>query len=112
MTLAPWQAEAWAKLTARDFERLHAGGCRGVRFNFVKHLGGVPDMDEFRRVIERRVNHTVPSGRRSSTNDSSPEIGCPTSVPYAYPVRFGSSTTATTRTGSRTRHSPIRATSQ
>ena len=24
-----------------------------MRFNFVKHLGGVPDMDEFRRVIER-----------------------------------------------------------
>ena len=39
--------------TERDFESLHAGGCRGVRFNFVKHLGGVPDMDEFQRVIAR-----------------------------------------------------------
>ena len=46
-------ANADDSFTARDFERLHAGGCRGVRFNFVKHLGGVPDMDEFRRVIER-----------------------------------------------------------
>jgi len=39
--------------TKRDFEALHAGGCRGVRFNFVKHLGGMPDMDEFHRVVER-----------------------------------------------------------
>jgi len=38
---------------AREFEALHAGGCRGVRFNFVKHLGGMPDMDEFHRTIER-----------------------------------------------------------
>lgn len=37
----------------RDFDALHAGGVRGVRFNFVKHLGGAPDMDVFRRVIER-----------------------------------------------------------
>ena len=46
-------ANADESFTERDFERLHAGGCRGVRFNFVKHLGGVPDMDEFRRVIAR-----------------------------------------------------------
>ncbi len=46
-------ANADDSFTERDFERLHAGGCRGVRFNFVKHLGGVPDMDEFRHVIER-----------------------------------------------------------
>ncbi|HEY7377519.1 MAG TPA: amidohydrolase family protein, partial [Steroidobacteraceae bacterium] len=46
-------ANADDSFTERDFERLHAGGCRGVRFNFVKHLGGVPDMDEFRRVIAR-----------------------------------------------------------
>jgi 2-pyrone-4,6-dicarboxylate lactonase len=39
--------------TDRDFELLHAGGCRGVRFNFVKHLGGMPDMGEFQRTIER-----------------------------------------------------------
>jgi 2-pyrone-4,6-dicarboxylate lactonase len=46
-------ANADDSFTERDFERLHAGGCRGVRFNFVKHLGGVPDMEEFRRVIAR-----------------------------------------------------------
>src|SRR5438309_5140832 len=26
-----------------EFDTLHAGGVRGVRFNFVKHLGGTPD---------------------------------------------------------------------
>jgi 2-pyrone-4,6-dicarboxylate lactonase len=36
-----------------DFERLHAQGFRGVRFNFVKHLGGVPDLGEFQRVLAR-----------------------------------------------------------
>ena len=28
-------------------------GFRGVRFNFVKHLGGMPDMDEFHRILAR-----------------------------------------------------------
>ena len=36
-----------------DFDRLDAGGVRGVRFNFVKHLGGAPDMAVFNRVIDR-----------------------------------------------------------
>jgi predicted TIM-barrel fold metal-dependent hydrolase len=39
--------------TDADFDRLHAGGVRGVRFNFVKHLGGAPDMGVFDRVIDR-----------------------------------------------------------
>jgi predicted TIM-barrel fold metal-dependent hydrolase len=39
--------------TDRDFQALHDGGVRGVRFNFVKHLGGSPDMDVFRRVLDR-----------------------------------------------------------
>jgi predicted TIM-barrel fold metal-dependent hydrolase len=32
---------------------LHDGGVRGVRFNFVEHLGGAPDMGVFDRVLER-----------------------------------------------------------
>jgi len=36
-----------------EFERLHEGGIRGVRYNFVKHLGGVPDLDDMRKVVER-----------------------------------------------------------
>jgi predicted TIM-barrel fold metal-dependent hydrolase len=39
--------------TDADFERLDRGGVRGVRFNFVKHLGGAPDLDVFHRVIDR-----------------------------------------------------------
>jgi predicted TIM-barrel fold metal-dependent hydrolase len=39
--------------TASDFQRLHDAGFRGVRFNFVAHLGGVPDLGEFERTIER-----------------------------------------------------------
>jgi predicted TIM-barrel fold metal-dependent hydrolase len=34
-------------------QRLHDGGIRGVRFNFVRHLGGVPDMAVFHRTLER-----------------------------------------------------------
>jgi len=36
-----------------DLQALHDGGVRGVRFNFVKHLGGVPDMDQFHRIVAR-----------------------------------------------------------
>ena len=37
----------------RDFERMDEGGIRGVRFNFVRHLGGRPDMAFFRKTVER-----------------------------------------------------------
>lgn len=36
-----------------EFERLHEGGVRGVRFNFVKHLGGTPDIDNMKKVVDR-----------------------------------------------------------
>ena len=37
----------------KDFDKLDASGVRGVRFNFVKHLGGAPDLVVFNRVIDR-----------------------------------------------------------
>ncbi len=40
-------------ITDRELQRLHAGGIRGIRFNFVKHLGGVPDLDVFHRLLAR-----------------------------------------------------------
>jgi predicted TIM-barrel fold metal-dependent hydrolase len=40
-------------VTERELERLHAGGIRGIRFNFVKHLGGVPDLGVFYRLLAR-----------------------------------------------------------
>ena len=42
-------------VTDRGYAALHAGGIRGVRFNFVKHLGGRPEMRVFHRVLERIV---------------------------------------------------------
>ena len=46
-------ANADDSFTERDFEKLHHDGFRGVRFNFVRHLGGMPDMDEFQRILAR-----------------------------------------------------------
>lgn len=37
----------------RELAALWAGGVRGVRFNFVRHLGGAPDMDVFHRMMQR-----------------------------------------------------------
>jgi 2-pyrone-4,6-dicarboxylate lactonase len=39
--------------TDADYDRLERGGVRGVRFNFVKHLGGAPDRALFHRVLDR-----------------------------------------------------------
>lgn len=37
----------------RALETLHEGGVRGVRFNFVRHLGGAPDLRVFHAVMAR-----------------------------------------------------------
>jgi predicted TIM-barrel fold metal-dependent hydrolase len=37
-------------ITERELTALHEGGFRGCRFNFVRHLGGVPDLRVFERV--------------------------------------------------------------
>ncbi len=37
----------------KEYKALHDGGVRGARFNFVKHLGGTPDMDLFHRTVDR-----------------------------------------------------------
>ena len=36
-----------------DFQDLHDGGVRGVRFNFVTHLGGAPDLERMKTVLDR-----------------------------------------------------------
>jgi 2-pyrone-4,6-dicarboxylate lactonase len=38
-------------VTDAELAALDAGGIRGVRFNFVKHLGGMPDLAFFERVL-------------------------------------------------------------
>jgi predicted TIM-barrel fold metal-dependent hydrolase len=40
-------------VTDQELSRLHSGGIRGIRFNFVKHLGGVPDLAVFHRLQKR-----------------------------------------------------------
>ena len=37
----------------KEFQKMQDGGIRGVRFNFVRHLGGRPDMGFFRKTVER-----------------------------------------------------------
>jgi 2-pyrone-4,6-dicarboxylate lactonase len=39
--------------TDKDYDDMHRAGVRGVRFNFVKHLGGAPDLAVFHRVMDR-----------------------------------------------------------
>lgn len=40
-------------ITDRELQALNDGGVRAARFNFVKHLGGAPDLAVFHRVIDR-----------------------------------------------------------
>ena len=40
-------------VTERELEQLHGGGIRGVRFNFVAHLGGAPDLKAVENVLAR-----------------------------------------------------------
>lgn len=37
----------------KEYRRLHDGGVRAIRFNFVRHLGGTPDLAVFERAVER-----------------------------------------------------------
>jgi len=60
-----WSRGAWRgvamvgdEATERELDTLHEGGVRGVRFNFVRHLGGAPDP----RVFERMLAMVEPLG--------------------------------------------------
>lgn len=39
--------------TDADLAHLHENGVRGIRFNFVAHLGGAPDLDQFWELVHR-----------------------------------------------------------
>jgi predicted TIM-barrel fold metal-dependent hydrolase len=41
------------KYSDKDFQKMQDGGIRAVRFNFVQHLGGRPDMAFFHRTVAR-----------------------------------------------------------
>jgi len=60
-----WSKGAWRgvamvgeNVTEKELAALHAGEVRGVRFNFVRHLGGAPDP----RVFERTLAMIEPLG--------------------------------------------------
>ncbi|MDP6173424.1 MAG: amidohydrolase family protein, partial [Rhodospirillales bacterium] len=36
-----------------ELDFLNKGGIRGIRFNFVRHLGGAPDLDAFKSLVGR-----------------------------------------------------------
>jgi predicted TIM-barrel fold metal-dependent hydrolase len=55
-----WSKGAWRgvamvtkDVTDRELAALHEAGVRGVRFNFVAHLGGAPDLKNVEAVIRR-----------------------------------------------------------
>jgi 2-pyrone-4,6-dicarboxylate lactonase len=60
-----WSGRAWRgvamvrdDVTERELKALHESGVRGVRFNFVRHLGGAPDS----RVFDRTLAMIAPLG--------------------------------------------------
>jgi len=54
-----WRGVAMVKKDVTDLEltTLHEAGVRGVRFNFVAHLGGAPDLKNVQAVIARVTPH-------------------------------------------------------
>ncbi len=70
--------------TEKQFLALHESGVRGVRFNFVKHLGGSPDMAVFNRVLER----IKPLGWHVVLHLDAPDIVPLTPMIQALPVPF------------------------
>jgi predicted TIM-barrel fold metal-dependent hydrolase len=42
-----------SSVSEKDFQRMHEGGIRAVRFNFVRHLGGRPSMDFFQKTVQK-----------------------------------------------------------
>ncbi|MFZ4409730.1 MAG: amidohydrolase family protein [Paracraurococcus sp.] len=65
-------------VTDAELARLHAGGIRGVRFNFVRHLGGAPDLAVFDAIlarIERLGWHVVLHLDAEDIAEHAPRIG-------------------------------------
>jgi predicted TIM-barrel fold metal-dependent hydrolase len=70
--------------SAAMLHTLHAGGVRGVRFNFVRHLGGAPDQRVLHRVIER----VAPLGWHVVLHVDAPDITTLMPMMRALPLPF------------------------
>jgi predicted TIM-barrel fold metal-dependent hydrolase len=68
----------------RELEALHGGGVRGVRFNFVRHLGGRPDLQAMHRVIAA----VAPLGWHVVLHMDAPDIAGLAPMMRALPVPF------------------------
>jgi 2-pyrone-4,6-dicarboxylate lactonase len=68
----------------QDLRALHDGGVRGVRFNFVRHLGGAPDMAMFQRVIAR----VAPLGWHVVLHIDAPDLAALAPMMRALPLPF------------------------
>ena len=81
-----WRGVAMAgdDVSDSELERLHAGGVRGVRFNFVRHLGGASDL----RIIERVASQILPLGWHLQLHLDAEDL--PTHLPFLerLPVPF------------------------
>lgn len=67
-----------------DYRSLHVGGVRGVRFNFVKHLGGAPDQPTFGLVIA----DVAPLGLHVVLHLDAPDIAPLSAMIAALPLPF------------------------
>jgi predicted TIM-barrel fold metal-dependent hydrolase len=72
------------KISEAELRRLHEGGVRGVRFNFVRHLGGAPDTAFFDRVIAM----IRPLGWHVVLHLDAPDIPSLSAMIRALPVPF------------------------
>ncbi len=67
-----------------DLLAMNQGGVRGVRFNFVKHLGGAPDMAVFHRIVQR----IKPLGWHVVLHVDAPDIVALSDIIGALPLPF------------------------
>jgi predicted TIM-barrel fold metal-dependent hydrolase len=72
------------QITEHGLRDLHEGGFRGCRFNFVRHLGGVPDL----RVFERVVAMIAPLGWHVDLHFDAIDIPDYTDMLVNLPVRY------------------------
>ena len=70
--------------TDADLAHLHDHRVRGIRFNFVEHLGGAPDLDEFWELVHR----VAPLGWHVVVHLDAKDLGTYSDLLDAMPVPY------------------------